>query len=248
MLSSRSRVSEVSAWAFEPRNSSSSPRAIATNRALVITSSPARFIRWSSRSLSTRIVSAILAFCRAAARARRRSPLRDRRGCRRRQPAPSARRAPARSTSVARLDGRGGRAARLSLGRRRGASTGVPASVALGRAAGSARSGPRPLLRRRPGCAARPRRPRPSGTTVNRVSGSISSSCSTGGSVERIRALRGSRFSTSRAFMSASGRLGSKTTVSAIRPGSSNGPAAVRPRPGWRLGRGAAAVRAAGGG
>ena len=56
------RVSEASAWAFEPRNSSSSPRAIATNRALVITSSPARFIRWSSRSLSTRIVSAIRAF------------------------------------------------------------------------------------------------------------------------------------------------------------------------------------------
>ena len=40
------------------------------------------------------------------------------------------------------------------------------------------------------------------------VSVSISSSCSTGGLVERIRALLESRFSTSRAFMSASGRFG----------------------------------------
>ena len=86
MLSSRSRVSEVSAWAFEPRNSFSSPRAIATNRALVITSSPARFIRWSSRSLSTRIVSAILPF-RPAPSAWPRRSRRWRRLYSRRQPA-----------------------------------------------------------------------------------------------------------------------------------------------------------------
>ena len=35
MLSSRSSVSEVRAWAFEPRKSSSSPRAMSTNRGLV---------------------------------------------------------------------------------------------------------------------------------------------------------------------------------------------------------------------
>ena len=44
------RVSAPGAWALEPRKSSSRPLAISTNRALLMTSSPARFIRWSSRS------------------------------------------------------------------------------------------------------------------------------------------------------------------------------------------------------
>ena len=45
MLSSRSSVSVARAWALEPRKSSSSPLAMSTNRALLMTSSPARFIR-----------------------------------------------------------------------------------------------------------------------------------------------------------------------------------------------------------
>ncbi len=63
-------------------------------------------------------------------------------------------------------------------------------------------------------------------TTVNRESGSTSSSFSAGGSVDRTRACDDSRFRTSRAFMSASGRFDSNTTVTATRPDPSNGPAA----------------------
>ena len=58
--------------------------------------------------------------------------------------------------------------------------------------------------------------------TVNSVSDSTSSSCSAGGRVSRTRPLAASRFSTRRAFMSGSGRFGSKTTVTPIRSGPSN--------------------------
>ena len=61
---------------------------------------------------------------------------------------------------------------------------------------------------------------------MNRDSGSTSSSFSAGGSVDSTRPREDSRFSTSRAFMSASGRPASKTTVTAIRPGSWNSSAA----------------------
>ena len=74
MLSSRScGVGGQELGVRTPRNSSSSPRAISKNRDLLITSSPARFIRWSSRSTSTRSVSATLRLRPAAARSARRA-------------------------------------------------------------------------------------------------------------------------------------------------------------------------------
>ena len=58
--------------------------------------------------------------------------------------------------------------------------------------------------------------------TVNSVSASTTSSCSAEGLVSRTRPREASRLSTRRAFMSGSGRFGSKMTWTLIRSGRSN--------------------------
>ncbi len=79
--------------------------------------------------------------------------------------------------------------------------------------------------------------------TVNRDSGSTSSSRSAGGSVPRTLALEDRRFKTSRAFMSARGRSASKTTVSAMPLGSTNSSASAAGCDGLARGRGRGRVQ-----